>query len=1792
MGDNREIATDSYGRVIIVDPNQIMTVSQTGHVGAMDGASMPLEQLNINVELTATRKNRTILLLDASSHRAVLDSTDDTGTLKVNFFQGSELGYGNNKGDVNKMHSLTTNYTDIDYKLSKEGSNTEALGITNIQIDFNTALAPMVRIDFIDIRGGSLFSAGMKSKYRVFFELPYPIFNLTVKGYYGHEVSYCLHLLKFTSKFNTRTGNFEIGCDFIGYTYAFLTDMIIGYLRGITYTAEGQKEFDRLVAQIASTGRPTNHLIYLNKFREKVNDINKGIEALSSTSDAAGKFKSATAALISVEQIAKIQLETMNSLCGIVGIGNYKYDLSTLTLVMETPTQLMQDKFDFETNSYDSAVIGYIAEANKQAINAGSASVLSDSFFKFAGQIDNTNEDINYSIMPDSETKTDIANLLPTNKDNIMYFNLNKSRKLLSLFKQNLIKAEDDARIALATEIKNVVVGKIGFEPTIKNVIELFTVHCETLMNRICDVGSRARTNPTRRNVLKSHMQSFDYNYKTPENGSQEFYPFPKYSVVNASDSAQETWLGDIPNSDEIDEVRFVNDLIGGILKSAKLDNQINTPPDATSFGWFPVNPLDTPLVNSINPYNFASHKEFEKTNFEIEVAKVIGERAFTFLDFSNKNITPNELAGMAKLEAVNVYKSLSKDKFDKFHSAYSTSASIISALLTQPEYNASIKGRHTFMIDTNPDYVYSLISDELTVGYDKRQVIPIRSHYVTITNPILYSFNGNIFHTTGGTQVMELPGTLDAIKGNSITIGNCILPLGTALTKNDNDLKEDGTIYVKIIRKEDIDKRVGKYIYETSHWQRISNQYKLNTNVNDRHILKFDVIADNYIGKGAGDSFETDWEIVGPGEFYTQEIRGFKYETPNESGSTVAQFYSNSFHKPTEPNIGILITGEITNFRGKIIEYIKKSNKSLKDAFSSELFIFIGPSTAGKISIPLFSSNLFTTQDTWAAKSFIFLNSLPFQGMVNTTSKTNGLFKGDKGLSPIGFFSERAGIIAAPYAWVLFVGGLFWRIREYESKNLTNGQKLANNSPIKLTYIRGGKHYLLDTILFNDETEIKDIDAFNEFFNSYGYLNYGYGLAPLSFLTNTSNFSKQWIDRELNNLPNQVKNEFIAMFLEFAEGDFRYKYYPAFVASPPSYNDNVRTLLADFVSETRYIINGTWRIWNQTGRNNTKLDRFPATNPYRNKELFKVNKTTFKTYLDTFYVELDYLIKNDAKGNDNLSFTNAIDDKMLKLNVYRNIKAIYDKWISGTDCKQQTVWSSCNSTLKSDNHLIDTFKFIDRAYNEIGDKLIINPASVVSQMTGNYNQSFYDLLGKILSGCYMDFIPLPAFIDFKQVDQLKEMFTPYSYNRKDERAAIEPSFVCVYLGQRSQHLNYEDSNFKPDGITFGVKSDETTTGVPTDFLDEDKTNLKARVPIFVVNYASQNQSIFKDVTLDQQEFSESDEGLQIIDDLANGTTQVNRTYMSQNLFNLYSVRSYSCEVECLGNVMIQPMMYFQLNNIPLFRGAYWIINTSHTITPNHMTTKFKGVRIRHDKTPLLTDYSVFYNYIGMLDSNAVTTFVNTGMGSRVGVGGYPQVTVAANYATLSNDERFELYSKFNALYEGGYTDNPADYGNYWKGKKANALLGTNKGVTSTTYWTYMNTIDPTNWPTTRIPTVDEMKNDITEAVSKAVMKTLFWDKAKGGEITNQSIATLVVDIIWGVGNTGEVKSVLRELDPNFISAGLNIDDVTVKRINSMDAKTLFTALYNRRAANINTNSDDRFKKGLFNRLNSIPVPA
>ena len=190
------------------------------------------------------------------------------------------------------------------------------------------------------------------------------------------------------------------------------------------------------------------------------------------------------------------------------------------------------------------------------------------------------------------------------------------------------------------------------------------------------------------------------------------------------------------------------------------------------------------------------------------------------------------------------------------------------------------------------------------------------------------------------------------------------------------------------------------------------------------------------------------------------------------------------------------------------------------------------------------------------------------------------------------------------------------------------------------------------------------------------------------------------------------------------------------------------------------------------------------------------------------------------------------------------------------------------------------------------------------------------------------------------------------------------PSFVCMFNGGNSKSLNLQKNivgskcegnkikyEYSDDGFSFTNK-----TSLNESYLG--KGGKKDKVTAFLVSFGDGNQSHFKSLSLDQAEFKETQESLKVISRLGNdnNTNKTGRVGKGQNLYDVYQTRSYTCKVEALGNLQIQPMTYFELVNVPMFRGAYLITEVSHNITPNNVSTSFTGVRVPRVSLPVVTD--------------------------------------------------------------------------------------------------------------------------------------------------------------------------------------------------------------------------------------------
>jgi hypothetical protein len=134
----------------------------------------------------------------------------------------------------------------------------------------------------------------------------------------------------------------------------------------------------------------------------------------------------------------------------------------------------------------------------------------------------------------------------------------------------------------------------------------------------------------------------------------------------------------------------------------------------------------------------------------------------------------------------------------------------------------------------------------------------------------------------------------------------------------------------------------------------------------------------------------------------------------------------------------------------------------------------------------------------------------------------------------------------------------------------------------------------------------------------------------------------------------------------------------------------------------------------------------------------------------------------------------------------------------------------------------------------------------------------------------------------------------------------------------------------------------------------ETDTANSNRVVSFEVNFGDQAQGVFKSISLDQSTYKNTTESALAQERLARSQGGGGSHSVDIGLFDIYKTASYQCSVTCMGNVMLQPTMYFYLANVPMFNGTYLIFDVSHSIKAGQFETSFTGVRISNSTLPSL----------------------------------------------------------------------------------------------------------------------------------------------------------------------------------------------------------------------------------------------
>lgn len=666
-------------------------------------------------------------------------------------------------------------------------------------------------------------------------------------------------------------------------------------------------------------------------------------------------------------------------------------------------------------------------------------------------------------------------------------------------------------------------------------------------------------------------------------------------------------------------------------------------------------------------------------------------------------------------------------------------------------------------------------------------------------------------------------------------------------------------------------------------------------------------------------------------------------------SGNYFDVWYKGQGNSPSR----VYPTDMVDNKEGIVIAPYKESDSLEKREYHEEIQYIYKSSEKHKYRFPflgfesgnsVFRSAFVKNQSSIEARALLFLACFPF---------TDVTFR-----HIVKTITSHTSIVAMPKHIVLYVGGLLYR-EQYMNQN--SGNDL-------ITHLTNGK-------TLNSIAEGYDIRA--KLGSLWAFLPDAicewFGIAPQYYCFSIDGRDRSIEPNRLSEMNEVNKTVLINYFKEWANNEFKLLMQTANQKGVTFENKNhcdclsdngigslIQRKLIDFYLDEVYVFhNNQYRLDDNVNVNGTHLSSFVSNL----KALYADDKTT----------------ANEEDAQRQVT-TSDITEEM-KLSCYQTMKNLYDRWLPSYSMSSFKL-PSCeqaekvkNARLKDNIDLYtsyDTneyckFMFVDTFLNDIGDDFCINPRTLYHMLMDSAdskkNYSVYQFMADLLQKNKMMFMAFPMFNNYYNIENIRNIFKPHQLYSNANR--ISKGLGCCYLGvytyDMSRNLNLGDSSencFDNDGVdladTLGnVGQIGNGNSVQLFEYRNGKTNIN--VPAFGVTFGRQNQMYFKNIRINSTDAKATDYGIFNTLELAKlgGKGFSNEPFaVGQDVFSIFSNRSYTCTVEMMGCMNIMPMMFFQLNNIPMFKGAYMIIKVSHNISAGSMTTSFTGIRICRNQLP------------------------------------------------------------------------------------------------------------------------------------------------------------------------------------------------------------------------------------------------
>lgn len=1569
----------STGKVHYIEPNY--TNSLLGNDGNPIEFVNDYEDYCIAVDLQVEIKGRTIGgKTNGASTVMILSWENKQNGGSVSFLQGSRIHF--NKDDQTKgyVNSLTTDYADMYYDDIRNGKETnEMFGISSIDISYNNYCMPQVTIQFVDIRGISLLAPeelrhsnsydniGGFSKedvagsfFKCFFTFPYPKFYLKVKGFYGEPVSYELTCSDFRCSFDPSTGNFGATAQFIGYSFSLLNDVTLNalvsaplsdYLGKSYWESKLNSSFTVTNEHGTSVPMPTltELMGYLKTAKANMEIIGNN-DPLKAEQDTVDKQLSYINALsTSYARYVDKLYSSLNEIANEVTIkgskrrllfrendnkgllflhNNSKFKEGGKNINVHSEFSDLQSSLD-RYNSVGKGLEGFtFTEFSTndifQLLKLDNSVLVRDS------SLEKTNyKDLYNKVIDGTQLGNILTSLLSDN--NSIDISSGNSRPLndyvyayvysdngfvdkLTSIKNHLTTKNSELQAQIAQKQIEAMSNSIGFMPSVKNVMKILMAHLETLLHIINQAAISA--DGQERTLSSMGIEESDFN----ENIGN-VPPFPKVAMKKTEHGVTtmtDKWIGDLPIATP--EADAVHGLLNGSAVAKPVYSDYAQAVSQVSNGGTSVScyvPIPLSWVDMIlTSCPFGINLDFS------DISDFVGRMMFRmFLTCYENSILFND------------------SKNSRFYELFGKADAINFAKFFPSPSKKFVERLNSNLF--NADYMLKIAindkSDEIQNNKKDGALAWQNSKYANQKEGIISTSNNGKF-------------SLNLYRSKE---DNVVLPIQgySFKTLNDELILDENGLYK-------IPSNLSKFVTNSDA---IDENTFIETNTNiiiiDENVEKYkSYIRQIYIDDS------TDTSII-QNKFLSEKD---KQEDYNQSFNCIGETF---VYANEGENINLVSAKD-----NRLLNPTKRSHDVIKSDFENGINVFGKPSNSSSYNFKTCKvpSDINNIENTKEYKREVgsnvhneFINNP--NGVSNyTITSFYGLYS-DVIYDKFSLFSQNGYYVQTDNrvrAWFFLVSIYNKKTIDFEYNKLWS----------KLDVLINGAYYWLDK--YSDETTRKNI-IFLGFKNEYerneiknAFISYFINWVDTEFAEIQNEYELKvngsvatpdfirWFGKNLDeNWNDGADNKRFLETIDFFDSNSKIgdKYV--------NFEDYITTIFSDNFFKNYVSLSRTpnsegnkaygFKLYN---RENTYISnkimqlyvtKVVVTETIKNYTDISIEESYAKLYLNSFITELRKQYEGITNKSSSTTQQAAVTqcDEHIKISLYKYLKTIYDRWFGAFNFDDWTIEGFFNNN----------FYFIDSFYNRIGDEIIINLQKLMDKMLYAANQEDYTLLsliGDVLAENNFMFLCVQNFLDMSNRDKFRNVFKPIPFMEMGE-ADKKPDFICLYVDEPSSKLAIDNAAYKDDSFMLNGGSESWPEAIKSKSDDNGYT-----IPAFGVSQGRQYQSYFTSVNVSMESPMVTEQSLKAMfliageNDEKRGENGRDAVFIGQDLYTVYSNNSYTCTVTMMGCAWIQPLMYFVLLNVPLFRGTYMIKSVTHNIVPGSMTTTFVGVRMSRYSTP------------------------------------------------------------------------------------------------------------------------------------------------------------------------------------------------------------------------------------------------